>query len=663
MSFSLKLLGGVTLESESGPVTGPAAQRHRLALLALLATSARGVSRDKLMAWLWPARDAERARQLLNQAVHVLRRALGADAILSTGEELRFNPEAVSCDVVAFEEALSQGAREQAVALYAGPFLDGFFLDDAAEFERWADRERDRLAASCAKALEGLAAGVEAEGDWVAAARWWKARAAIDPLDSRVAVRLTDALERAGNRAGALQHALAHQQLLRDDLEVEPGPEMLALVERLRREPMTAPQRLEDIGNRWEPVPTEGAAAAAVPSASVPQHRAYRAIRYGAAVVLVGAALGIAFQLASRRGATGLAPKPTVMDEMARAVVREMDRRESGATSGELPQRRTRSIPAYELYLRGSDPALLRSDSTAQLGLEYFRQAVTLDPTYAAAWAGLARMQLRVAEDADLHAAAQARAEAEAAARQAVALDDALAEGHAILALARSIAYDFDTAEPHFTRAIALEPTNARYREWAVDFYLAADRPVEALAEAERALALSPLSPTATAELARALLVNDRCDEALTRLERIAALDPPLLRAAPIAAQCFARKRMWNKAIERLRPQAERGEHLSLALLGYLLGRAGQRHEAQSIQARLEDRWRNGAFGAYYLAFVPTGLGDRDEAFAWLDRSLAERSAGYYPGLRAGLAEPVLNDLRADPRWEALHRRLGLRDQ
>ena len=103
MSFSLKLLGGVTLAGERGALAGPAVQRHRLALLALLATVRPGtVSRDRLMAWLWPERDIEPARRLLNQAVHALRQALGADAILSVGEDLQLNPQVVQCDVVAF---------------------------------------------------------------------------------------------------------------------------------------------------------------------------------------------------------------------------------------------------------------------------------------------------------------------------------------------------------------------------------------------------------------------------------------------------------------------------------------------------------------------------------------------------------------------------------
>jgi len=106
----LRLLGGLSLCGNGSTLTGPATQRHRLALLALLASSrSRPQSRDKLVAWLWPERDVEHARNLLNQGVHVLRRAIGEAGIISAQDELRLDPAAVACDVVAFEDAIAAG--------------------------------------------------------------------------------------------------------------------------------------------------------------------------------------------------------------------------------------------------------------------------------------------------------------------------------------------------------------------------------------------------------------------------------------------------------------------------------------------------------------------------------------------------------------------------
>src|SRR5687768_10081905 len=154
--LDLRLLGGVSLLcGNRTALIGPAAQRHRLALLALLASSrGRPQSRDKLVAWLWPERDVEHARNLLNQGVHALRRAMGDAAIVSTHDELRLDPATVACDVVAYEDAIAAGELERAIDLYGGPFMDGFHLPSASEFEHWADGERDRLRRSYARSLE-----------------------------------------------------------------------------------------------------------------------------------------------------------------------------------------------------------------------------------------------------------------------------------------------------------------------------------------------------------------------------------------------------------------------------------------------------------------------------------------------------------------------------
>jgi DNA-binding SARP family transcriptional activator len=663
MSFSLKLFGGILLEGDAGPMAGPAVQRHRLALLAALALARpRAVGRDKLIAWLWPDRDVDRARQLLNQAVHTLRRALGSEAILSAADDLMLNPQVVDCDVVMFEAALARSDLASAVALHVGPLLDGFFLSDAPEFERWIERERDRLGAACARSLEALAGNAERAGDASEALRWWNARSALDPYDSRVALRLMQAHERVGNRAGALRQGLSHQKRLREDLDLEPDPEVSEAIERLRSEssavvaragsderevavdlaPTVGPQRVvvapagsDERESAVHLASTERSRPAVTPSLRWGRWIVATVVGIGTVAAILG---GLRMARATWGRARGMSPAE---DRIARAVVAALDRRERRSSDRPSHQSRTVSIPAYELVVRGGDPALLRTDSAARVGLGYFRRAVALDSTYAAAWAGLARMLLRVAEDADLASAASARDEAEMAARRAISLDDSLADAHAMLGMARSVVADYPEAERHYRRAIALEPDRARLREWAVDFYLVTGRPTEALAEAERAVALDSLSPSATAELARALLANDRCGEALARLDRIASLDPPLARAAPIAAQCYARQGLWSEAIAQLRPSADGGNVLSLALLGYVLGRAGEREQALAIQAGLEKRWRQGAIGARYLAIVPAGLGDRDLTSAWLDRSKRERTAGLHPGLRVSLADPV----------------------
>jgi eukaryotic-like serine/threonine-protein kinase len=255
---------------------------------------------------------------------------------------------------------------------------------------------------------------------------------------------------------------------------------------------------------------------------------------------------------------------------------------------------------------------------------------------------------------------AELRVLAEEAALKAVALDDSLAEAHAALGLFR-MHWDIDltSAESELKRAIELDPTQARLREWLVLLYLRTEQPVEALGEARRALEIDPLSPTAHAEVAHALIANGRYDEALAQLEHIAEVQPPLLRTATIAAQAYAKKGMWPEAIAVLRPQAETGNPQALPLYAYVLARAGQRDEALRIQADLLDRWRRGERSAFGVAVVYAGLGDFDQAFAWIDKSIDDHSL-LRPNSHSGIMEPIFEDLRNDPRFERVRERTGL---
>jgi TolB-like protein/DNA-binding SARP family transcriptional activator/Flp pilus assembly protein TadD len=237
----LRLLGGPSLYRDGSALSGAATQRHRLALLAVLATSrSRPQSRDRLVGWLWPERDVEHARNLLNQSVHALRRAIGEAGIISVQDELHLDPAALECDVVAFEDAVAAGAFERAVELYTGPFLDGFHLPGASEFEHWADGERDRLRRAYVSSLESLAEAAEERGEWSRAVEWWRGMVSEEPYNGRATVRLMTALERSGDRAGALQQARLHALLLEQEFEAEPDPDVVALADRLRTAPANA---------------------------------------------------------------------------------------------------------------------------------------------------------------------------------------------------------------------------------------------------------------------------------------------------------------------------------------------------------------------------------------------------------------------------------------
>ena len=206
-----------------------------MAILALLARAGeRGMSRDKVLALLWPDADAERGSRTLAQALYALRKDLVAEDAITGSKELRFDPALVTSDVGEFASAVARGDDARAAELYAGPFLDGFHLAGADEFARWVERERLLLAQDHARALESLARRALAAGEAARAVDWWKRLAAIEPLNARVTVGLMEALAAAGDRAAAIKHARVYELLVEQELDLPPDREVRALAERLR---------------------------------------------------------------------------------------------------------------------------------------------------------------------------------------------------------------------------------------------------------------------------------------------------------------------------------------------------------------------------------------------------------------------------------------------
>ena len=209
--------------------------KRGLALLVLLAAAPdAGVSRDSLLAHLWPESDEDRARSALRQTLFSLRRELGTPELVVGGVGLSLNPVALTSDVREFDLARASGNLERAVQLYAGPFLDGFHLRGLPEFERWVERQRVEYAARTAGAVESLARRAGQQGDLGAAADWWRRLSASDPLNTRFVLELVAAEAAAGNAAGAIRRAQEHEVLVREELGAAPDPALAALVGRIR---------------------------------------------------------------------------------------------------------------------------------------------------------------------------------------------------------------------------------------------------------------------------------------------------------------------------------------------------------------------------------------------------------------------------------------------
>ena len=234
----LMMMGGLTLSVGGETMTGAATRRRRLALLALLAVAReRGMNRDKIQAFLWPESDALHARKCLNQLLYFQRRHLENDGLILGQKTLRLNPALITCDMWDVEDALAGADHEAVATLYRGCFLDGFHMRGSPTFEKWVDEQRSRLEQRCLDAIRVLARAAAARGDTRRAASWWRRALELDPFDTDMVLRLVEAASASGDRAGALQHAQRHVDLLSTELGLAPDPAVLQAIERLRASP------------------------------------------------------------------------------------------------------------------------------------------------------------------------------------------------------------------------------------------------------------------------------------------------------------------------------------------------------------------------------------------------------------------------------------------
>jgi DNA-binding SARP family transcriptional activator len=236
----LRTLGGIDLCGDDGSELRPVLrQPKRLALLTYLGVATpRGFQRrDTLVALFWPELDGEHARGALRQAVRFLRRHLGEGALVSRGDEELALGERVWCDAVAFEQASAEESAsvEEALELYRGDFLAGFFVSEAApELDEWIETQRARLRALAARAAWLLAAKEEVEGSPRGATHWARRAMALSAHDEAALRQLVSLLDRLGDRAGAIQVYQDFARELAQEYDAQPSAETQALVDAVR---------------------------------------------------------------------------------------------------------------------------------------------------------------------------------------------------------------------------------------------------------------------------------------------------------------------------------------------------------------------------------------------------------------------------------------------
>ncbi|HUQ20829.1 MAG TPA: BTAD domain-containing putative transcriptional regulator [Gemmatimonadaceae bacterium] len=341
-----------------------------------------------------------------------------------------------------------------------------------------------------------------------------------------------------------------------------------------------------------------------------------------------------------------------VQSEIAEAVASQLNLRLGAPAIAAVRRGPTSNIAAYELYLRAADPANLRSDSSVQFAAEEFKHAIALDPKFAAAYAGLARMYQRMRETSAppmpprrLHELAVQMA------HKAVELDDSLAEAHATVGVVELAGYNFPEADRELSRAVQIDPFYSRAREWLSFAYTWNQQHNDAFAEATRSVENDPLSPSAHAEVGRTLCMIGKYPQGLDRLKRLSSVTPPLLRVPVYTGICYGMMRNWSEASAAFR--RSRGPVAS-GLLGFSLAREGKTAEADSVLTGLIKRWETRHSGAFHVATVYAGMGNLDQAFTWLDRSVDDYSLSFE------IMAPLFSELHADPRFEKFRQRIGL---
>ena len=345
-------------------------------------------------------------------------------------------------------------------------------------------------------------------------------------------------------------------------------------------------------------------------------------------------------------------------DEISERIVDALSIQVSSEELARLRKRHTESREAYQEYLRGRYYWNKRSADGVRKAAEHFEKAIRLDRCYAMAYTGLAD-SYSLYSFYSIEPPRSAFPKARAAAATALELDESLAEAYVSLGYVK-LYYDWDWvgAEKEFRRAISLNPNCATARHWYHEFLLSMGWFDEAMVEIKRAYELDPLSPVINSALVLPLIHAGQYDRAVERLRKVLELDPDFYRSHLFLGAAYTMKREFSKAVAEFQVAVilSEGSTRALAALGYAYAVSGKKIKAQKLLVDLMRRSDQHYVPPYAMAMISAGLGDRDEAFRWLERAYETRDEWL---VRLKVA-PELAGLRSDMRFVDLLRRMGL---
>jgi TolB-like protein/Flp pilus assembly protein TadD len=351
-----------------------------------------------------------------------------------------------------------------------------------------------------------------------------------------------------------------------------------------------------------------------------------------------------------------LADVLAVKQALVRDVTEKLRLKLTGEQQQRLTQRDTTNPEAYQFYLRGRYYWNKRTAENLTKAMEQFQQAADKDPNYALAYVGLADSYVLLENYAGTPAN-ETLPKAKAFAERALQIDNSLAEAHTSLGYVYNNLWQWKEAEDEFKRAIKLNPNYPTAHHWYSLCLLDVGRMEEAKAEIKRAHELDPLSLIIGTTLTYAYLAEGDANFSIAQSKKVVDLDPNFPRGHEYLGLGYLKERRYPEAIAELEKAVELSgrERWPLRDLGYGYAISGKRAEAQTVIKELVEKYEKGRAIGQDLAAVYAGLGDKDQAFAWLEKDFQTRS-----GLLGWTRwTPAFESLRSDPRFTDLLRRTG----
>jgi TolB-like protein/Flp pilus assembly protein TadD len=346
--------------------------------------------------------------------------------------------------------------------------------------------------------------------------------------------------------------------------------------------------------------------------------------------------------------------------EIARDVANRLRERLTRDDEKRVTKNYPANSEAYELYLKGRYFAGGKvTEDGLNKAIDTYKQAIDKDPTYALAYVGLARAYMTLGHVWGFRPPRETFPLAKAAITKALEIDNMLGEAHGALA-SYDLAYDYNWAEAEreVLRAIELNPNDASAHTEYGTYFQALGRFDEAYDQRKKARDIEILSPLVVANVGYPLYYAGRYDEAIQHYQKALDLDPNFAWGYLWIGQAYLEKGNNDEGLKNIQRSLDmsEGNIRMLATLGYAYAKIGKRAEAERIIGQLRERSKERYISPYFIATIYAGLDEKDQAFEWLEKAFEER----HPYLVLMGVEPVFRNLRSDPRFQDLKKRVGL---